>query len=290
MPSHLRFRERFGLSTKSSSTKSSGTQPRQNHITTSTTSSPASPGSGVKLASFPAAFSGNLALELAVQKHLSELPQLARDTLTQASNTIDLDNLFQSIRNYDTTHKHISKFRPQAEKLSKFIGLLDRFMGGVAIGIQASPDIASLVVGGVRLAIDIVVHFVEFFGKFSEMLCRFGEWLEPLELYAVNCKRDIMIEAVAAVYGDLLKFCRAATSIFQREDGTPVRWVSVRTFLRLQFEPFEATFAKIEQELDRHMSIVLNSSQAVQTEILQHMEDKTKGESSSSLRLGIVRA
>lgn len=77
-------------------------------------------------------------------------------------------------------------------------------MGGVTIAIQASPDIASLVVGGVRLAIDVVVRFVEFFAKFSEMLCRFGDWLQPLELYSKDCKQDILVDAVAEVYGDLL--------------------------------------------------------------------------------------
>lgn len=151
-------------------------------------------------------------------------------------------------------------------------------MGGVTIAIQASPDISSLVVGGVRLALDIVVRFVEFFGKFSEMLLRFGEWLPLLESYSKNSKLDIIVDAVANVYGDLLKFSREACRIFRKDDGSPVKWTSVRTFFRLQWEPFSETFGKIEQNTQHHVDIVLHSAQASQMELLQTMTDQQNTE------------
>lgn len=146
-------------------------------------------------------------------------------------------------------------------------------MGGISIAIQASPDISSLVVGGIRLALDIVVRFVEFFDKFSEMLLRFGEWLPLLESYSKNSKLDIIVDAVANVYGDLLKFSGEACRIFLKDDGSPVKWTSVRTFFRLQWEPFSETFGKIEQNMQHHVNVVLHSAQASQMELLQTMTD-----------------
>jgi hypothetical protein len=49
--------------------------------------------------------------------------------------------------------------------------LLDRLMDGVAIGIQANPDVSAIIVGGVRVVIDLVISFVEFFGRLTDMLC-----------------------------------------------------------------------------------------------------------------------
>jgi hypothetical protein len=35
-------------------------------------------------------------------------------------------------------------------------------MGGVSIGIQGNPDVSAIIVGGIRVVIDLAIEFVEF--------------------------------------------------------------------------------------------------------------------------------
>jgi hypothetical protein len=48
--------------------------------------------------------------------------------------------------------------------------LLDKVLGGVAVAVQANPDLSSTVVGGVRVVVDLAISFVEFFEKLTEMI------------------------------------------------------------------------------------------------------------------------
>jgi hypothetical protein len=97
-------------------------------------SSPSCP--STSSASLSAATSSHsLALEKALAKTLEKLPQAEKAAFAQASKTIDERTLLSRVHTYDAAHKEDSSFRPHAERLSKFLGLLDRFMGGVTIGI-----------------------------------------------------------------------------------------------------------------------------------------------------------
>lgn len=142
-------------------------------------------------------------------------------------------------------------------------------MGGIAIGIQASPDISSLVVGGVRVVIDVFVRFVEYFEKFTEMLCRFGDWLRPLEEHCKKSAVDsLIIDAVATIYDDLLKFCQEGFRIFTGDSGNPKGHATRSVGFRAQWKGFEQTFGKIESDLNHHLKVLLHSAVASQSTIL----------------------
>lgn len=198
----------------------------------------------------------NHALNKAIRKHLVELSSVDQDAFRQASKSIIEENLLDKIKAYDEEHKDLFYFRPWAEQLIEFLWLLDRFVGGIAIGIQASPDISSL---GVRLVIDTVMHFVEFYAKLSGMLWRSSDWLPPLETYSkdINTNKPI-VDAVAKVYNNLLKFCSEAKQILCAKDSSTGRWTTMRIFLRLQWEPFENKSSKIKSDLRHHLSVVLH--------------------------------
>lgn len=220
------------------------------------------------------------------------LPEKEKDRFRQASKTIDPRNLLMVVKQYDDDHQHMSSFRPHADSIARFLSLLDRFMGGVAIGIQASPDISSLVVGGVRVIIDVVVRFVEYFDRFTAMLCRFENWLQPLEEYCLNISEDdLVLGAVANVYGDLLKFCYKACNIFTNPAGSPISHTTVRAFFRVQWKGFEDDFGKIEQNVLHHMNVLLHSATASQSVALRNvtaLQHRTIGQAEgwSSLKIG----
>ena len=74
-------------------------------------------------------------LEKALAKTLEKLPQAEKAAFAQASKTINEWTLLSCVNAYDAAHRDNLSFRPYAERLLKFLGLLNRFMGGVAISI-----------------------------------------------------------------------------------------------------------------------------------------------------------
>lgn len=209
--------------------------------------------------------SRNPALELAIQRHLDKIPAAEKAVFRDASKAINDANLLSRVRAYDEAHIESSSFRPQAERLSKFLKFLNRFMGGVAIGIQASPEISSLVVGAVRIIIDLAMDFVTFYGRLTDMLCQFEGYLASLEEYSKASKDFALVqENVADIYGDLLDFCQKARHVFVNPKGDNRKLASIRLFIRQQWEPFETEFACISKNMEHHRDVLLHSAQALQ--------------------------
>ena len=239
---------------------SSGIQSTTQSITPHKCSTQVSLGS-----STTAVASGNRALELAIERHLRELTDDEKEAFRDASRNIDEGNLLSKARAYDNIHKQNSSFRPQAERLSKFLNLLNRFMGGIAIGVQAYPEISSLVVGAVRIVIDLAIDFVTFFSRLTDMLCEFEDYLKPLAEYAKASEDFALVqETVANVYGDLLDFCKKVRRVFVDTEGRSRKWTSLRLFLRQQWEPFETEFAPIKTNMQHHMDVLAHSVRSLQ--------------------------
>lgn len=243
------FRERESRS-PSPQPRSSLTPPRP---ATAVASSPRVP---------PAKSQQNASLELAIQKHLDKLPEADKDSFREASKTLTEATLLSRAKEYDSRYQKQSAFRPRAEGISKFLRTLDQFMGGVTIGLQSKPEISALVVGGVRLIIDFAVRFVTFFIKLTDMICHLTDYLEPLKKYAES-KDPVIIEEIAAAYGDILEFCRQVRGVFMNGEEVK-RWTSVRTFIHMQWEPFETRFGDINSNFQHHVKIIQLSASASQ--------------------------
>ncbi|OCK94501.1 uncharacterized protein K441DRAFT_636242, partial [Cenococcum geophilum 1.58] len=136
-------------------------------------------------------------------------------------------------------------------------------MGGVAIGIQSNPETSCIVVGAVRVVLDIAINFVCFFKKLTDMICEFEDYLAPLADYA-TASHDIesLQEMVAMVYGDLIEFCRKAYTIFMNAHGHRRKLTSFRVFFRHQWVPFESEFGSMKAKLDHHLGVLQHSAQA----------------------------
>lgn len=234
-------------------------------LTTPSTITSSSSTHSLQGASTTTVVSANGALELAIQKHLDKLTGAEKEAFRKASKTIDEENLLSKARAYDDAHKQVSSFRPQAERLAKFLNLLNRFMGGIAIGIQAYPEISSLVVGAVRIVIDLAIDFVQFFSKLADMLCQFEDYLEPLADFATGSQDSVLVQkTVANVYGDLLDFCQKARRIFVDTNEKQQKWTSWRLFMLQQWEPFETGFGSIKLNMQHHLDVMRLAGQALQ--------------------------
>lgn len=209
-----------------------------------------------------ASLSTNPAFLAAIQKHLDKLPEVERHAFLQANTTITPDNLLEKIGSLDKQHASTSSFRPYAERIAKFLGLLDRLLGGIAIAIQANPDISSMAVGGIKLIIDIAVGFTKFFGKLTDMLDRFSEIIAPLERYAERFELMNVGNALIDVYGDILDFCKASSALLLDKNGRSKIPTTLKIFLHSQWVPFEAEFGDIAGRTNHHCNVLLHAAQA----------------------------
>jgi hypothetical protein len=260
----LDLRRRVGLRPKS--VTSSAPQPSSSIGHTAQFTAPhvsSTPSSQVTSANIAA--SGNIALQQAIKTYLDKIPDAEKKVFQEAAKNISEDNILSKVRDYDNTHGKSSAFRPHAERLSKFLDLLNRFMGGVAIGIQAYPEISSLVVGAVRIIIDLAIGFVTFFSKMTDMLCQFEDYLGPLAEYAkASQDSKLLKDRVANVYGNMLEFCQKARRVFVDTNGEPRKLTSTRLFLRQHWEPFETEFAPIRAHMEHNLNVLLHAAQASQ--------------------------
>ncbi|THX39743.1 hypothetical protein D6D10_04047 [Aureobasidium pullulans] len=206
--------------------------------------------------------SANPALLIAIQNHLNKLPDQDKERFRQASATITDENLISDIRKLNNQHKSDSLFRRHADKLSKFLGLLDRLLGSVAIAIQADPGIASIPVGGVRLIVDLAKGFSEFFDKLVTLLDHISDLMMPLQEYVKSVHIPVIASALITVYGDLLDICKQTSDMFLDKEGNKKVFVTWKTLLRLQWEPFEKSFGEIEARMNHHRENLLHAAGA----------------------------
>jgi hypothetical protein len=206
--------------------------------------------------------SPNPAFLAAIQKHLDKLAEVERQAFLQANTTITPDSLLKRIGSLDKQHASTSSFRPHAEKIARFLSLLDRLLGGVTIAIQANPDISSIAVGGIKLIVDIAIGFTKFFGKLTDMLDRLSEIIAPLERYAERFELLNVGNALIDVYGDIIDFCKASSALFQDKKGRYKVPTTLQVFSHLLWVPFEAEFGEIAGRMDHHCDILLHAAQA----------------------------
>jgi hypothetical protein len=216
--------------------------------------------------------SRNLALEKALVIHLQKIPDAEKAACVQASKTIDERTQLSNVRAHDVAHKDSSSFRPHAERLSKFLDFLNRFMGGVAIGIQANPEISAVVVGAVRIVIDLAMKFTTFFSRLIDMVCTFEDYLGPLAEYAQAADIELVGKTVVNAYKNVLDFAWKARRVFVDDNGDPRRWTSFRTFIRQHWETFESEFLSIKEDMQHHLDVLLHSVQALQFDAVRKAE------------------
>ncbi|KAH9862833.1 hypothetical protein J1614_010926 [Plenodomus biglobosus] len=250
---------------------------RVGHYPSTATSSSTPPSSDAYAANAFSSFSATIGFAMPdyIKRRCIGLSDMAQPgaAFLHASKTIDERTLLSRVRTYDAAHKSESSFRPHAERLSKFLDLLNRFMGGVAIGIQASPEVSTLVVGSVRIVIDLALKFTMYFSKLIDMLCTFEDYLGPLAAYAQAADIDLVEKTVVSAYANVLDFGWKARRVFVDVNGDQRKWTSIRSFMRQHWETFETEFLSIKGDLQHHLDVLLHSVQALHFDFSRKAEE-----------------
>ena len=101
----------------------------------------------------------NAAFSYALQRRLEKLDQAERHALEKAYQDISPEDLLSKVSQFDKAHNEKSTCRRCAKPVARFLRVIEQFMQGVAIGLQCSPEISSLVVGAIRILIDVWTLF-----------------------------------------------------------------------------------------------------------------------------------
>lgn len=205
----------------------------------------------------------NVAFAQALQEHINGLKKDEKADFQHASRGINEKNILHDLQGLDDDHMQSSLLRRHSESLTKFLGLLSRFLGGVGIAIQQSPDVSSLVVGGVRLLVDLAKDFASFFDRLSRMMAEFDDLLDVLAEYPQTAHDNSLIcTTLAAVYGDILKFYQDARRVFINRNQERKKHVSITIFFQSQWEPFEGRFGDIKLDMQHHLEVLSHAATA----------------------------
>lgn len=221
----------------------------------------------------------NVAFAQALQEHINGLKEDEKAAFQHASRGISEKNILHGLQGLGDDHMQNSLLRRHSESLTKFLGLLDRFLGGVGIAIQQSPDVSSLVVGGVRLLIDLAKDFTSFFDRLSRMMVEIDDLLDVLAKYAQTARDNSLIcTTLAAVYGDILKFYRDARRVFINRNQERKKHVSITVFFRSQWEPFEGRFGDIRLSMQHHLRVLSHAATATMVGQEEERKQRALGE------------
>lgn len=152
MPSRFNIRGRLGVRLSSATPSPSSSQSRSPR--------PISPAQSLPQASHTTSGNNNVFAE-ALRKYLKDLPSEERQCFLDAHQSIEPRGLLQQLGSLDDADKQFVG-RKLADSSEKFLHILDQLLRGVTIGIQANPEISSLVVGGARLVIDMALKYTVF--------------------------------------------------------------------------------------------------------------------------------
>jgi hypothetical protein len=108
----------------------------------------------------------NRTFQLALVKAAKDLEPSERTAFLQAFDSISLEQTIQTANKLKTLEEQDARLRARrvSRPLEPAIRVLEQFMASIAIGIQQSPEISSLVVGGVRLLIDVSIFEIAYSG------------------------------------------------------------------------------------------------------------------------------
>jgi hypothetical protein len=224
----------------------------------------------------------DITLEKAIAIAKENIPASQLKAFTHASTNINEDTLLSDVEAYDARHKGKSSFRPHTERLTKFLGFLNQGMGVVAVGVQASPEISSLVVGAARIVIDLALKSVMFFTKLADMISTLQDLLLPLGEYA-KAVADIerVRNTVASAYAIILVFGWKARRVFVDDNGNERKRASLRAFIRQHWETFESEFGSMKEDLQFNMEVLQHSTTAMGFGAIRNMQESQNLEKES---------
>lgn len=158
--------------------------------------------------------STNAAFQEAWQMHWKELNESEKIAWSFQEVRSPL-KIHQTINDMDKYHRDKSVTRKWQERTLRFLRAIETLMAGATIGIQAYPDVSSIVIGIFRIIINvsclvlrhyqfllkrkiekIAVKYFEYYEKLSETLDRLSDHLKIFDLFSRNNSKEPLLHSV----------------------------------------------------------------------------------------------
>lgn len=88
------------------------------------------------------------------------------------------------------------------------------------------------------------------------MVCEFEDYLAPLAENARVADTEVLDRAVVSVYVNILDFSWKARCVFVDVNGEQRKCDSFRAFIRQHWDPFEAEFVSIKEQMQHHLHVL----------------------------------
>ena len=174
----------------------------------------------------------------------------------KALSSIGPEDVLLLAKKFDEDQAKASRFRRCAQRILPFLKVVTQYSGMVGSLVLYAPAPTSLVWGGVMCAVQLITQYSAYFDKVVELFEEIGGVLRPLSEYAEVIYKDnaTVQDALVALYGDLLKFCRVASAVFLNKSGKPRSGLG--TFVVQIWRPFESQFDEVKGQFRKHLQVV----------------------------------
>ena len=174
----------------------------------------------------------------------------------KALSSIGPEDVLLLAKKFDEDQAKASRFRRCAQRILPFLKVVTQYSGMVGSLILYAPAPTSLVWGGVMCVVQLLTQYSAYFDKVVELFEEIGGVLRPLSEYAEVIYKDnaTVQDALVALYGDLLKFCRVASAVFLNKSGKPRSGLG--TFVVQIWRPFESQFDEVKGQFRKHLQVV----------------------------------
>ena len=197
----------------------------------------------------------NAPFRRAFESHLKDLESFELERF-KALSSFGPEDVILLAKKFDEDQAKASHFRRCAQRILPFLKVVTQYSGMVGSLIQYAPAPTSLVWGGVMCVMQLITQYSAYFDKVIELFEELGGVLRPLSDYAEVIYKDnaAVQDALVALYGDLLKFCRVASAVFLSKNGKPRSGLG--TFVLQIWRPFESQFDDVKGQFRKHLQAV----------------------------------
>ncbi|OKL57097.1 hypothetical protein UA08_07557 [Talaromyces atroroseus] len=216
--------------------------------------------------------SKNAAFQEAWKQHWNDLSENERKAWSFQDVRSSLQ-VHQAIEDIDKLHREQSVARRIADRTLSFLQVVESLMAGATIGIQAYPEVSSIVFGVIRLVIDdkAAVKYFEYYEKLTKMMEDIADLLKALRAFA-EIKFWFQCIQIYSPSADM----RAELTLIKIR-GKEADANALAVFARVQWAPFEAQFGKIQSNLKRQTenlnivsnAIIIKSTSALEENMLK---------------------
>ncbi|KAE8549969.1 hypothetical protein EYB25_008494 [Talaromyces marneffei] len=183
----------------------------------------------------------------------------------------------RTIEDMDKLHLQETASRRIAGPTLRFLRAIETVMAGATIGIQAYPDVSSIIVGIIRVVINVAVKYFEYYEKLSKMLEELVDDIQVLDLFTQNnANSPELHDTLVALYTNILAFCRHARRVFHIQGAS-----SLAVLVKVQWAPFEEEFGEIRANLNRYTAKLDRVTAAITMNTALAIREESKKTSSS---------